>query len=210
MRSVTLIIFYFIFLGCKNSDKPNSNAIPKSVHIPDTTNNWYAQIFDYPSYLNKIDITNQLGLDVLETDTVSSEIRVWVLGYNYNPQEIYLMKSKDTIWTISQINFYLNLGQGKLIVDSISSRIENKILSQEGFRSLNTQQIWELPSQSEMKNGGSYGCVDGYSVQIEMNNKTKYKYSFYMCPGFHISKDSTFRFVQTFIQKIDSLFYKSI
>lgn len=74
---------------------------------------------------------------------------------------------------------------------------------------MQTEQIWQMPSQSEMKNGSSYGCTGGYALLIEMNNKSKYKFSCYICPDFHVSKDTTFQNIVTFEQKVDELISKN-
>jgi hypothetical protein len=60
-----------------------------------------------------------------------------------------------------------------------------------------------------MKNGGSHGCTDGYALLIEMNNKSAYKFSCYICADFHVSKDTTFQNVVTFKQKVSELIGKT-
>ncbi len=209
MKPLIIIIFCLIFIGCNNSNLQPDNPIPKSIQIPDTTNNWYAKLFDYPSYLKKTEIAKQLALENLETDTSNSEIRIWTIGSNYNPQTIIFLKNKNNIWTISKLNYYLSFGNTKPKVDSISKgKIEREISINE-FNLLGSEQIWQLPSQSEMKNGSTYGCVDGYALLIEMNIKSKYKFLFYMCPDFHISRDSTFQSVVNFKQKVGEILSKN-
>ncbi len=72
-------------------------AIPRSVHIPDTTNNWYAKLFDYPNYVKKTEIAKQLNIENLEADTSNSEIRIWTIGSNYNPQTLTSLINKNGI-----------------------------------------------------------------------------------------------------------------
>jgi hypothetical protein len=206
MKPLTIIIFCLTLVACNNSNLQTQKSIPKSVHIPDTTNNWYAKLFDYPNYVKETEITKQLNLENLETDTLNSEIRIWTIGSNYNPQTLISLKNKNNIWTITKLNYYLNFNDAKTKVDSVSTRQKiEKTISINEFNLLKTEQIWQLPSQSEMKNGSSYGCVDGYALLIEMNSKSKYKFSCYICPDLHISKDSTFQNVVTFKKSVDSL-----
>ncbi len=210
MKPFATIIFCLTLFACNNSNLQTQKAISKSVHIPDTTNNWYAKLFDYPNYVRKTEIAKQLNIGNLEADTSNSEIRIWTIGSNYNPQTLTSLKNKNGIWTINRLNYYLSFDNAKTKVDSISTKGKiEKIISTDEFNLLRTEQIWQLPSQSEMKNGGSYGCTDGYALLIEMNNKSKYKFSCYICPDFHISKDTTFQNVVTFKQKVGELIDKN-
>jgi hypothetical protein len=158
--------------------------------------------------LEGIQFTKQLHLDNLEGDTINSEIRVWFLGSNYNPQQVFLINSKGNQWTITNRNYYINFHeQTGFKIDSVSKRKESKrIISAQEFGLLNIEKIWQLPSQSEMKNGGNYGCLDGYALLIEMNTKERYKYLFYMCPDLHVSKDSTFQTIITFKDQVVKFF----
>ena len=209
MKLSILIIFFLTLAACNNSNLQTQKAIPKSVHIPDMTNNWYAKYFDYPNYVRKTEISKQLNLSSLEADTSNSEIRIWTIGSNYNPQRLISLKNKNNIWTITKLNYYLSFDNAKTKVDSVltQSKIEREISTSE-FNFLGADKIWQQPSQSEMKNGGSYGCTDGYALLIEMNNKSKYKFSNYICPDFHVLKDTTFQNVMTFKQKVAELIDK--
>ena len=210
MKHLTNIIFCLTLVSCNNSNLQIQKAIPKSIHIPDTTNNWYAKLFDYPNYVRKTEIAKQLNLENLEADTSNSEVRIWTIGSNYNPQTVTSLKSKNNIWTITRLNYYLSFDNAKTKVDSISTKVKiEKVISTNEFKLLGTEQIWELPSQSEMKNGRSYGCTDGYALLIEMNNKSKYKFLCYICPDFHVSKDTTFQNAVTFEQKVGELISKN-
>lgn len=206
MKLSILFIFFLTLAACSNSSLQTDKVVPKTIHIPDTTNNWYAKLFDYPNYVRKAEIAKQLNLDNLEADTSNSEIRIWTIGSNYNPQTLISLKNKNNIWTITKLNYYLSFENAKTEVDSVltQSKIERTISASE-FNFLEADRIWQQPSQSEMKNGGSYGCTDGYALLIEMNNKSKYKFSNYICPDFHVSKDTTFQNVVTFKQKVAAL-----
>jgi hypothetical protein len=209
MKLSILIIFFLTFAACNNSNLQTQKEIPRSVHIPDTTNNWYAKLFDYSYYVKKTEIAKQLDIESLEADTSNSEIRIWAIGSNYNPQTLTFLKNKNGIWTISRFNYYLSFDNAKTKVDSISTKGKiEKIISIDEFNLLRTEKIWQLSSQSEMKNGGSFGCMDGYALLIEMNDKSKYKFSCYICPDLHVAKDTTFQNIMTFEQKVGELISK--
>jgi hypothetical protein len=209
MKLIIIIIFSLTLAACNNSNLQIQKAIPRSIHIPDTTNNWYAKLFDYPNYVKKTEIAKQLKIKNLEPDTSNSEIRIWTIGSNHNPQTVTSLKNKNGICTITRLIYYLSFDNAKTKVDSFSTKGKiEKIISIEEFNLLRTEQIWQQPSQSEMKNGGSFGCMDGYALLIEMNNKSKYKFSCYICPDLHVSKDTTFQNVVTFKQKVGNLISK--
>ena len=209
MKLSILIIFFLTLASCNNSNLQTNQIIAKTIHIPDTSNNWYAKLYDFPNYVRKTEIAKQLNLENLETDTSNSEIRIWTIGSNYNPQTLTTLKNKNNIWTITRLNYYLSFDDKKTKVDSIlTSGIIEKEISLNEFNPLETEKIWQLPSQSEMKNGSSFGCMDGYTLLIEMNYKSKYKFSCYVCPDFHVLKDTTFKNIVTFKQKIGELISK--
>ena len=108
MNLSILFIFFLTLAACSNSSLQTDKAVPKTIHIPDTTNNWYAKLFDYPNYVRKTEIAKQLNLDNLEADTSNSEIRIWTIGSNYNPQTLISLKNKNNIWTITKLNYYLS------------------------------------------------------------------------------------------------------
>jgi hypothetical protein len=206
MKTLIIITTFLTLISCNNSSLQTKTLVIKSIHIPDTTNNRYAKLFDYTYYQEKSAIAKQLNLDTLETDTSNSEIRIWTIGSNYNPQKIFFLKKINKTWTISKLIYYLHFSETQIKVDSISTQGKNEreILLNE-FNLLKTDQIWQLPSQSEMKNGAKYGCNDGYALLIEMNDKSKYKFSCYTCPDLHIAKDSVFKTVLDFEQKVGEL-----
>lgn len=205
MRLMIILFVVFVSISCNNHSNHINKIIPKAIHIPDTTNNWYVKLMDYDYYLRKKYLEEQLHLTKLETDTGNIQIRVWTLASNYNPQRVYLLKENNTNWTLSTIFFYVNFSNwNNPKIDSVSTYMgfNNKILTSEKITQLNLVQLWGLPSQGEMKNGSKFGCVDGYGLLIEMNNRAKYKYSFYMCPDFHISDDSIFKVVDSFSRNL--------
>ncbi|MCU0352030.1 MAG: hypothetical protein MUF43_14570 [Flavobacterium sp.] len=208
MRQLSIIIFSLTIIACNNPGLQTKKTIKKSVQIPDTTNNFFAKLYDYPNYQIKQELTRQLNLDTLENNKTNTEIRIWEIGSNYNPQTLFIIKKKDTIYSIQKIIFYLNYNQvdRQIKIDSISStRSNEKFISQEQFNSLKTENIWHLNSQSQMTNGQNYGCKDGSVLLTELSNDTRYKFLFYLCPYFHIEHDTTFKVILTFHHKVEKL-----
>jgi len=207
MTPRTLIILCIFFTCCDNNTIKTQESHPKIIIIPDTANNWYAKLFDFPYYQMKNETCNLLGLPLLENDTSEFVVRVWRIASSYNPQKIYLLRKIANTWTLSMVRYYQHFDElDRIKIDSISLQKDDpKVLTSIDIEKLDLRKLWEIPTQSKMKDGGSYGCVDGYSLLIEISDRTKYKYTFHICPAFHASKDSTFMMVDQFDNKLKEL-----
>ena len=208
MKQLLIFIFSLTIVACDSSSLQTKRVAFKTTHIPDTTNNFFAKLYDYPNYQIKQELTKQLNLDTLENNKTKTEIRIWEIGSNFNPQTLFIVKKTDTICNIKKIIFYLNYNQeGRQIkIDSVSSTKSNeKSISQDEFNSLKTENIWHLNSQSEMTNGRSYGCLDGSVLLTELSNESSYKFLFHLCPYLHTTKDTTFKRILSFQHKIGRL-----
>jgi hypothetical protein len=73
------------------------------------------------------------------------------------------------------------------------------------IKTLHLDKLWGIPTQSKMKDGENYGCIDGYALLIEISDKSKYQFTCHMCPSLHASKDSTFMTVDIFNNKVREL-----
>jgi hypothetical protein len=105
---------------------------------------------------------------------------------SYDPQ-VLLIAQQDysNNWTLRTISYY----QTK--VDSIYS--DNvRLLRHGAIDSFNLNWYWNLPSQSDLKAGDSYGCFDGEDVFIEMADSLTYRFMWYRCTFMNKDKDSVF------------------
>jgi hypothetical protein len=202
MKYIVVIVLYL--LACGNSHQQSKNF--KKI-IPDTTNNWYAQLYDISFYSKKETITNQLNLYALEKGSDSFEVRLWKLAGSYNPQNLYIITSGANGWNIRHYTFYLRFGTwNSPIIDSQSLETLKFSLVAPIFDSANFDAMWTYKSQSEMTKGSSYGCMDDFAALIEMADKDRYKYSFYNCPDVNASKDTIFRRVAVLYQGLNDFF----
>ena len=187
------------------SQQQTDEVISKTIHIPDSLGTFYSRQ-EYNDYKKLKTISAQLKLDSLENDTSSLEIRVWSLSSYFNPQSVRILKKRNGKYLLSLITFYVapqNWETGK--IDSIRPELRVQISSSD-IEKLKIDSIWKLPSQSEMSNGDSFGCVDGSDLLLEMSNKVKYKYSFYRCPYILRERDKVFETIDIFSNKIGALF----
>jgi hypothetical protein len=58
--------------------------------------------------------------------------------------------------------------------------------------SMNLSNFWNLGSQSDLKDGDSYGCLDGVDVFMEIADPARYRFMWYRCPDLNKHKDSAF------------------
>jgi hypothetical protein len=196
-------MFVFGIASCY-SPQEREKTVRKEIHIPDSLKNYYAKV-EY-DYYKKIKVTSQqLKLVSLEKATSDLEIRVWSLHFNFDPQSICILKKEGDSYILSSFKFYL--GQQNWESGKIDSVVKNKQvkLSISDFQNLKLDSIWKLPTQSEMPNGESFGCVDGSDVIIEMSNKSMYKYLFYRCPFILRDRDPIFEMINSFQGQIGSL-----
>jgi hypothetical protein len=58
--------------------------------------------------------------------------------------------------------------------------------------SLNLDRYWDLASQSDLKAGDLFGCLDGGDVFMEIADSLKYRFLWYRCLNINKLKDSVF------------------
>jgi hypothetical protein len=73
------------------------------------------------------------------------------------------------------------------------------------FDSLQFERYRLMPSQSDMPNGDSFGCMDGGSVLIELADTQSYTLKWYRCPRMHKASDSTFLLAAELIAFFEAL-----
>ena len=208
MRYLILIIFLFILASCQQgqlSDKLQG----KQLDLPDSTSSWYAKQFDF-QYYNRIKVVqNDINLLDLKIDTSEFEIRIWSFGALYSPHSVYQIRSRDGRYNISKISFNSAFLTNDSNAVSRILDIHEKSISSVEFETFNYNQLGDLKSQGSLVNGEKFGCVDGTAQIIDLSSRTRYKYLFYMCPEFHITKDSTIRKANQFINNVVTYYSES-
>ena len=141
----------------------------------------------------------KLGLQTLSNGAASIEIRVWNLSSYYDPQVLFILKNDSSKhWCLRTISFYQNKN------DSIYADF-TRIIRHGVIDSIGLNRYWTLASQSDLKEGDSFGCMDGSDLFIELADPTKYRFMWYRCPDLHIKKDSTFLLAYELGSRLDGL-----
>lgn len=184
MRSILLSTIFF-FAACKST--PYSHLHIEKI-IPDSVGSYYAEQF-HKDYLLSRKIVDSFKLQNISNGTKNQQVWFWDMSSSYDPQTIYILHRKSSDgWHLKVIKYYA------FQKDSITSDV-TKTINSNLFDTLNVDRFWKLPSQSQLKNGDKYGCVDGNTVLIEMADSTRYKYIFFRCPDIHADKDTAFYLV---------------
>lgn len=193
----TLILIGIFFLASCDNQSAESTAVFER-HIPDTTKSWAGQMTK-ESYREVKRLEDKLGLYTLSYGVDNIEFRLWNFSSYYDPQVLFILKSDSTNeWNMRTIEFYKSKG------DSIYTDYSRKI-RQSAVDSLSLNRYWTLPSQSDLKLGDSYGCMDGGDVFVELANSAKYRFMWYRCPDINKHKDSVFLTANDLADRLNAL-----
>jgi hypothetical protein len=193
----TLIILGSLFFASCGSDSGDTTFRFQRI-IPDTTQSWAGQQTK-ESYRGINRLEGKLRLNTLSDGTANTEVRVWNFSSSYDPLVLFILrKDSSDGWHLRTISFYKAKG------DSIYADY-SRTISQSAVDSLNLNRYWTLASQSDLKAGDSYGCMDGGDVFVELASLAKYRFMWYRCPDINKDKDSVFLFANNLTNRLDAL-----
>jgi hypothetical protein len=194
MRTLILPVLLFLASCCGQSVEKNTRF--KRL-LPDTTKTWSGQM-TRDSYNSTRDFEEKLHLESVLNGTTSQEIRVWNLSGSYDPQVLFVLKKDSADWHLRTIAF----SQTK--ADSIYSD-QTRSIQSGTIDCLNLDRYWHLASQSDLKAGDSFGCLDGEDVFMEMADSVKYRFMWYRCPSINMLKDPAFFLASELTSKLKRL-----
>lgn len=192
-----LIILGVFFLSSCGSN-PVETVTEFRRLIPDTTKSWSGRMSrDYYHFTRQLE--QKLNLPSLLNGTKNQEFRVWNLSNAYDPLDLFILK-EDSIdkWTLRTLSFYHANG------DSIGTDY-TRLVRQDFIDSMNLSNFWSLGSQSDLRDGDSYGCFDGGDVFMEIADSARYRFMWYRCPDLNKHKDSVFLLSSMLVIKLDEL-----
>jgi hypothetical protein len=152
--------------------------------VPDTSKSWAGQATKQ-ALQNVRTAETRFRLVPLRNGSSGLELRVWTLASSYDPQTLHI------------INFPQNrAGEHRTISysfrdDSVWSDMRH-VLLQPQLADLDIPSLWNLKSQSDLKSGDSFGCMDGSDLFIELADSARHKFMWYRCPNINKNKDSVF------------------
>jgi hypothetical protein len=192
-----MIITAIILLpSCQN--KPSRDAGNFRAVYPDTSITWAGQATGEDMRFVRM-LEAEFGLPALITGTQNAEIRLWRLESAFDHQTIHILrKLSSDICELRTIK-YARAGTDRLVSADIM------LMDGAVFDSLQFERYRLMPSQSDMPDGDSYGCMDGGSVLIELADTQSYALKWYRCPRMHEASDSTFLLAAELIDFFDAL-----
>lgn len=195
MRTLILLVLLFLASCCGQSVEKNTRF--KRL-LPDTTKTWSGQM-TRDSYNSTRDFEEKLHLESVLNGTTSQEIRVWNLSGSYDPQVLFILKKDSADWWRLRTLAFRQTKADSIYFDHTRSIRSGSI------DSLNLDRYWQLASQSDLKAGDSFGCLDGEDVFMEIADSVKYRFLWYRCPTINKLKDSAFFLASELTKKLKRL-----
>ena len=153
--------------------------------FPDTSKSWAGRMTREDVYETR-SLENKFHLLTLTNGTKNTEMRIWEFSAAYDPQTLNILQHINSKWwTLRTITFY-RAKKDSIVADN------NRNIQTDLFDSITLSRYWNMPSQSDLREGDKYGCMDGSDMVIELANAKTYKLKWYCCPGIHKTKDSAF------------------
>jgi hypothetical protein len=190
-----IIIALFIISSC--GSRPVEQVGFRRI-LPDTSKSWTGRMTRDVFQQTRI-LESKLDLPTLAKGIKNDELRIWNLSGSYDPQVVQILyRLNEDQWVLRAISFY-HSKDDSITVDS------KRLISSDRMDSFDFNQFLNLPSQSDLKAGHSYGCMDGGDVFIEIADSIRYRFMWYKCPDIHKNKDSVFLLVNQLTEKINYL-----
>ena len=90
------------------------------------------------------------------------------------------------------------------MADSVTYDSEWPVVSNQ-LDLLDLTALCKMDSQSDLKKGDWFGCIDGSDLLIEMADSARHKFMWFRCPEINKDKDSTFAKLNTLCVKLQQL-----
>lgn len=199
MRNL-IIIALLTIASCV--DAPVSKARHFIRNLPDTSATWSGKRTQQ-TFLITRQFEKKLKLNTLQDGLLGTEFRIWNFRSSIDPQGLTIIQSTTTQnWQLRQLTFnYRN-------PDSLISET-NSTFKVTPADSLQLDKFWQLNSQSDLKNGDEFGCLDGNTIFVELADWNRYRFSWYNCPFINRDRDSIFQEVNELIHLINKFSHRS-
>jgi hypothetical protein len=200
MKRMNLLYLTFIlFLGCSNNRDLDSRAesLPSTVpdttfhrYFPDTTGNITAVNWDYRYFLRTQSLLSALRLPNIEEGVNGFELRLWQLSSWNDKQDLFILKKNADSLQLFHYDFNVRTetwDNPNVKVSKLKKTGSSQISSGE-ITSLHVDSLRKYPSMNELRRT-SFNSEPGSSICIEIAEKYRYKFAFFLCP--EINTDSS-------------------
>ncbi len=182
--------------ACKNN--PSRDGGNFRGFYPDTSITWAGQATGEDMRFVR-SLEREFSLPALTTGAQNAEVRLWQLESAFDPKTVYIFRKLSSDSCELRTIKYARAGTNRLVSDDIM------LMDGAVFDSLQFDRYRLMPSQSDMPDGDSYGCMDGGSVLIELADAKSYALRWYRCPRMHEASDSTFLLAAELIAFFEAL-----
>ena len=221
LRRLTYLLTTFLITSCVDRSNHSFNVKKDSV----SSNKLDTSITNSFSYQNEQEylkrkrlLSKRLALYDLENGTEAFELRVWLIPSMWDPSILYILKAKDTSWTLYHYQFYTyratdpNHYYDDPLIDSVVMESVRPLKTNWNtyIQNLQLDSLWNLQTESSIK-GKTFRRVDGHRYLLELSAKRKYKYLFYTTPEHFQDKDINHKKFTDFIDNlVDPIIYKGM
>jgi hypothetical protein len=221
IKTNTLLLVLGIIPGCRNAEtKPHilKNDSLKRSGLDSISAGNFALENEQHYLARKTKLCKELGLYDLQTESVSFELRMWNFPSMWDPSILYVLKKKDSIWTLFHSQYYIFRStdpmkySGGPVVDSavMESVRPQKISWTEYINNLRLDSLWNMKTESAIQ-GKTFEVVDGSRSLLEIRAANTYKYLFYTVPTAFIEKDDNHkRFVEFKKRMVEPIIYRGM
>lgn len=230
LRQVLFLTFLLtLLISCSNKTKNTPSTKQENISglKQDTSITNSYSYRNEQDYLNRKNIIcDRLGLYDIEKGTDSLELRLWYIPSFWDPSIMYLLKVKDSRWTLFHYQIYLHTSTSEdhqyddpaieyfnnPIVDSVDmeSVSPQKTDWNTYINNLQLDSLWGLQTESSIK-GKTFNMLDGHRYLLEIKKIGAYKYLFYTAPDFFKSQDDNHRKFTAFINRlVNPIIYKGM
>jgi hypothetical protein len=176
-----LLLFLTTFISCTNTgskvdngEKDRLTSIKSDTILP--LNYSFKNEQDYLKRKNFL--CNRLALYDIEKGEDNFELRVWFMPSMWDPSILYILKAKDTTWTLFHYQFYTlratdpNHFYNSPLVDSVVMESVRPLKTnwQTYINNLQLDSLWNLQTESLIK-GKTFNMLDGHRYLLELSNK---------------------------------------
>lgn len=222
------VLFVTVLLSCRDRSKQSdSNKKDFTLTKKDTSivnSDSYREEQDYLT--RKKILYNQLSLYDIEKGNDSLELRMWYIPSMWDPTILYVLKAKDSRWTLFHYQIYMHqaTSEDHCYDDPVVEYFKNPIVDSVTMESVRPQKInwetyidnlqldslWNLQTESLIK-GTTFDMLDGYSCLLELCEKGRYKYLFFTAPEYFQKRNINHKkFIEFQKRLIDPIIYKGM
>lgn len=230
LRQIFCLLLFVIFLTCckdtsKQTDSNKKDSV-STIKVDTSITNSYNYKNEQEYLKRKRLLCDGLALYDIEKAKEDYELRMWFIPSMWDPSILYILKAKDSTWTLFHYQIYMHRATSEdhhyddpvveyynnPLVDSVvmESVRPQKTDWKTYINNLELDSLWRLQTESSLK-GKTFAMLDGHRYLLEFSDKGKYRYLFYTAPEYFQDKDINHKNFTSFKHRlVDPIIYKGM